>query len=184
MQRVHSDEFLNCGFRQVTLCVENTVVLNHQENGGEFLRCGEQTGISGISVHQSCRLVVYIPVNQLFAEKVVLFRRSDFITWKTMRQRTERCVRKTHRLVEILRQKFFHRLHGDGFHHVFQQEKVQIAVFVLLLFQLAMGDFVSDGVGVVFAQIEVIGHLNVEMFGLVSPQIPFVAHDGFVKRDK
>ena len=79
VQRVHSRELFYRGFRQIALGVEDTSVLNHQEDGRKFLCRGEESRIAGIAVHQSSGLVVYIAVYQLFTEQIILFRRGDFI---------------------------------------------------------------------------------------------------------
>ena len=121
---------------------------------------------------------------QLLAEQFILFRWGDFIAGETVRQRVECGVRKSHRPIERLIQKLFDGLHGDGFHHILQQEEIKVAVLILLLFQLAVGNFVSDGVGIVLAQIEMVGHLNVEMLGLIRAQIPLVTHNRLVERDE
>ena len=169
VQRMHSDELLNGGFRQVALGVIDTVVLDHQEDGAKFLRRSEESGITSVTVHQGGGLVVYVAVYQLLTEQVVLFRRGNLIQREPVRQRTEGGMRKTHRLVEILGQELIHGLHRNGLHHILQQEKVQVTIFVLFLFQLAMGNLIADSIGIVFPQIKVVRHLNIEMLGFISP---------------
>ena len=97
---VHLGELRHRALRQITLSVIHAAVLQHQEDGTDFFRRGEQTRVTGVAVHQRGGLVVDITMDQLLAERPVLFRRGDLLLVESMLQRFERRVRQSHRLIE------------------------------------------------------------------------------------